>query len=243
MTRLFSRKRETAPDPSAPILVVTGMKQEAACAAGDGVVTICSGADVARLRAELSKLRNARFSAIVSFGLAGALDYALRPGDLLVADAVIASDARRAAHGRLSDALREGAAAKGCKIVHGEVAGVDAPAMDTDAKTKLRESTGAAAVDMESHVAAAFAEARKLPLAVVRAISDPAARALPPLAAQALTPEGDVDAKKVARELLRAPSQIGGLILAGLDSRAAFGALGRCGPLLGPLSRLVLANL
>jgi len=47
----------------------------------------------------------------------------------------------------------------------------------------------------------------------------------------------------VARELVRAPHQIGGLILAGLDSRAAFQSLGRCGPLLGPLLRLVLADL
>jgi hypothetical protein len=78
---------------------------------------------------------------------------------------------------------------------------------------------------------------------VVRAISDPAHRALPPLAAKALTPAGDICKKTVARELVRAPRQMGGLILAGLDSRAAFRSLGRCGPLLGPLLGLVLADL
>ncbi len=226
-----------------PVLVLTGMKREAACVAGEGVVAICSGASVLRLRAELDRLQERRFSAIVSFGLAGGLDHALRPGDLVIADTVVSGDDRHKTHGRLSDALAEGAAARGCRTIPGAIVGVDQPAMDRHAKTRLRERARAAAVDMESHLAAEFARERRIPFAVVRAISDPAARGLPPLAAKALTPEGDVCGKTVARELIRAPHQIGGLVLAGLDSRAAFGSLSRCGPLLGPLLRLVLADL
>jgi len=105
----------------------------------------------------------------------------------------------------------------------------------------LHERTGAVAVDMESHRAGAFARARNLPFAVVRAVSDPAARALPPLAAKAVTPKGGVDLALVLRELSREPAQIVDLIRAGLDSRAAFSTLRRVGPLLGPLLRLVLA--
>jgi adenosylhomocysteine nucleosidase len=244
MTLLLRRRQETArAAPSGPLLVVTGMKREAACVAGEGVIAICSGANVHRLHAELHKLRDQRFSAVVSFGLAGALDYALRPGDVMIADTVVHGHARHTTHNRLSDALSEGAAAKGCRIRPGAIVGVDEPAMDRHAKTHLRETAKAAAVDMESHLAVDFARERAIPFAVLRAISDPAARALPPLAAKALTPDGKVDGKKVARELVRAPRQMGGLIMAGLDSRAAFGSLGRCGPLLGPLLRLVLADL
>jgi hopanoid-associated phosphorylase len=244
MTLLESRRRETARVPAQrPVLVVTGMKREAACVAGEGVVVLCSGANVVKLRADLDQLQETRFAAVVSFGLAGALDHALRPGDLVIADTVVSGDDRHETHGRLSDALTEGAAAKGCKVLPGAIVGVDQPAMDRHAKIRLRDSANAAAVDMESHLAAGFARDRDIPFAVMRAISDPAHRALPPLAAMALTPDGDVDGKIVARELIRAPQQIGGLILAGLDSRAAFGSLGRCGPLLGPLLRLVLADL
>jgi adenosylhomocysteine nucleosidase len=244
MTLVEGRRREAARGAAlGPVLVVTGMKREAACVSGDGVVAICSGASAIRLRAELERLQETRFSAIVSFGLAGGLDYALRSGDIVVADTVVSGAARHETHRGLSEALAEAVGAKGCKAVSGAIVGVDAPAMDTKAKSFLRESAGARAVDMESHLAAEFARARDLPFAVLRAISDPAARALPPLAAKALTPEGDVDGKIVARELFRAPAQIGGLILAGLDSRAAFGSLSRCGPLLGPLSRLMLADL
>jgi adenosylhomocysteine nucleosidase len=243
MTLVQTRRREAGKGAAGPVLVVTGMKREAACVVDEGVVSLCSGADIARLRDELGRLRERRFSAVVSFGLAGALDYALRPGDVVVADTVVAGGARHATHGRLSEALAEGVAATGRKAVPGAIVGVDAPAMDRAAKTVLRESTRACAVDMESHLAAEFARERGVPFAVLRAVSDPAARALPPLAAMALTPEGDIDGRIVARELLRAPSQIGGLILAGLDSRAAFVSLSRCGPLLGPLLRLVLPDL
>ncbi|PPD45142.1 MAG: phosphorylase [Methylocystis sp.] len=243
MTLIQSRRREAARISDGPLLVVVGMKREAACAAGDGVHTLCSGANVSRLRAQLERMHDEKFSAVVSFGLAGGLDYGLRPGDVVIADEIVSAATRQATHRRFSDALTEGAAAKGCKTVAGAIVGVDEPAMNPSAKTHLRETAKAVAVDMESHLAAEFAHARRLPFAAVRAISDPAARALPPVAAKALTPQGDVDGVALARELIRAPGQIGGLILAGMDSRAAFISLGRCGPLLGPLLRLVLADL
>lgn len=218
------------------------MKREAACAANEGVTTLCSGANVARLRQQLDELSGTDFSAVVSFGLAGGLDYALRPGHVVVADAIVAGDARRDTHSRLSSALMKGAAAAGCKVTPGAIIGVDEPAMHPAAKAALREGAQAVAVDMESHLAEDFARRRNLPFVALRAISDPAARALPPLVAKALTPEGDIHALGVARELLRGPRQLGGLIRAGLDSRAAFVSLSRCGPLLGPLLRLMLAD-
>lgn len=243
MARGAIRRRTADLSAVAPVLVIVGMKREAACAAGEGVTTLCSGANVARLRHQLDTLGENHFSAVVSFGLAGGLDYALRPGHVVVADAVVAGEARRDTHSRLSSVLMKGAAAAGCKVSPGAIVGVDAPAMHPAAKATLRESAQAVAVDMESHVAEEFACRRELPFVALRAISDPAARALPPLVAKALTPDGDIHALGVARELMRGPHQLGGMIRAGLDSRAAFVSLGRCGPLLGPLLRLMLADL
>ncbi|MGJ0620298.1 MAG: phosphorylase [Methylocystis sp.] len=243
MTRDYSRRRTAKLDALAPILVIVGMRREAACAAGEGVATLCSGADVARLRRQLDALEGTDFSAVVSFGLAGGLDHALRPGHVVVADAVIAGEERRDTHSRLSSALMKGAVASGCKVSPGAIVGVDEPAMHPAAKAALRENARAVAVDMESHLAEDFARRRSIPFVALRAISDPAARALPPLVAKALTPEGDINAIAVARELVRGPGQLGGMIRAGLDSRAAFVSLSRCGPLLGPLLRLMLAEL
>ncbi|MBI1980876.1 MAG: phosphorylase, partial [Methylocystis sp.] len=237
MAQDSSRRRTARLNALAPILVVVGMKREAACAAGEGVVTLCSGANVARLRQQLDALEGRDFSAVVSFGLAGGLDYALRPGHVVVADAVVSEEARRGAHPRLSSALMKGAAAAGCKVSAGAIVGVEAPVMDQAAKATLREGAQAVAVDMESHLAEEFARRRSVPFVALRAISDPAARALPPLVAKALTPDGDIRMLGIARELIREPHQLGGMIRAGLDSRAAFVSLSRCGPLLGPLLR------
>lgn len=226
-----------------PVLVLTGMKREAACAATDGVVTLCSGADAAHLRRLLDALQGQDFGAVVSFGLAGGLDPTLRPGDCVVAREIVSPDARDAVDPRLAAAIGDAIARTGLAPVSGDIAGVDEMAMDVAAKTALRAQTGAIVVDMESHIAAAFARARGAPFAALRTVADPATRALPPLAAKAITPDGDVDNGYVTRELIRAPGQIGALIRTGLDSRAAFATLSRVGPLLGPLFRLVLAGL
>ena len=226
-----------------PVLLITGMKREAACAAGDGVITLCSSASAAQLRQSLERLKGQDFGAVISFGLAGGLDPALRPGDAIVAREIIAQGARYAVHPRLAAAMIDAVAKTGRAPVSDALVGVDQMAMDVAAKTALRKHTGAAAVDMESHIAAAFAKANRTPFAAVRVVADPATRTLPPLAAKAITPDGDIDNGYVTRELIRAPGQIGELIRTGLDSRAALSTLGRVGPALGPLLRLMLADL
>jgi hopanoid-associated phosphorylase len=243
MARAATRRLTPAEAAAAPILVLTGLAREAVCVTGDGTTVLCSGADVAVLRAALARMQGVRFSCVVSFGLAGGLDHALRPGDALIGVEAVAGATRTATDERLSAVLAEGLASAGVKTSRGAVAGVDQPVMTVRAKAALRDATQAAAVDMESHIAAQYAAARGLPLAILRVVGDPASRALPPLAASAVRPDGGVDISRVLRELIREPAQIGDLIRAGLDARAAFSTLGRCGPLLGPLLRLVLADL
>ncbi|MFY9655676.1 MAG: phosphorylase [Methylocystis sp.] len=222
-----------------PILVVTGLVREAA-SLGAGVVPLISGADCDALRRALTEAAQTPFSAVVSFGLAGGLDPALRPGTMIVASAVVAGSERRDCSRALVRILVEGFAGAGLAAREGLVAGVDAPVMTSEGKMALWRETGALTVDMESHLAAAFAKRQGLPFAVARAVSDPAKRALPPLAAKAVRHDGSVDIGFVLRELSREPRQLTGLIAAGLDSRAAFATLARCGPLICPLLRLAL---
>jgi adenosylhomocysteine nucleosidase len=222
-----------------PILVVTGLVREAQ-SLGAGVIPLISGADCEALRRALEEKAQTPFSAVVSFGLAGGLEPALKPGTMIVASAVVAGGERRECSTALARMLIEGFAGAGVATREGLVAGVEAPVMTPQAKAALFRDSGALAVDMESHLAAAFAKRQGLPFAVARAVSDPARRALPPLAAKAVRPDGSVDISYILRELGREPRQLAGLIAAGLDSRAAFATLSRCGPLIGPLLRLAL---
>ena len=68
------------------------------------------------------------------------------------------------------------------RVVRGGLAGVEEVVVAQACKAALRSETGAAAVDMESHIAAAYAAEAGLPFAALRVISDPASRALPALA-------------------------------------------------------------
>src|SRR5205807_5585181 len=57
-----------------PILIVTGLVQEARIAAGPGMIVICSSSDPRQLRALLATLDSTTFRGVISFGVAGGLD-------------------------------------------------------------------------------------------------------------------------------------------------------------------------
>ena len=96
-------------------------------------------------------------------------------------------------------------------------------------KAALWSETGAAAVDMESHIAAAYAAAnRGLPFAALRVISDPANRALPAIAMSAIKPNGDIDLRKVLRGVARNPMSLRALVSTGIDFNRALRSLRGC---------------
>jgi adenosylhomocysteine nucleosidase len=214
------------------ILIVTGATFEADIAAGDGVTTICSGADPSRLRKSLAEIDPRKFRAVISFGLAGGLDPALRPGDLLIADEIVFGTKTWQANSILASAFQSALRANE-KILRCRVAGADAAAMDPASKAALRAATGASAVDMETHIAAEFAERANLPWGALRAICDPASRALPPLATTGLKPDGGIDFAATLKSLARDPLQIPALVRTGIDTAIAVAALRRARGLLG----------
>ena len=204
-----------------PILAVTGLRAEARIAAGTGVMTVAGGGDPARLALLLQAALARGARAVISFGIAGGLEPGLAPGSVLIARAVH--------HGGLRTetasawVVRLAAALPGARIA--DIAGVDAAVVGAADKTALHRRTGAAAVDMESHVASRLAALHGLPFAALRVVADPAERSLPPAALVGMRPDGTTDIGAVLRSLGRAPRQLPGLIRTGLDARAAFSAL------------------
>jgi Phosphorylase superfamily len=114
------------------------------------------------------------------------------------------------------------------------IIGVDAPIAEPAIKRELHRTTGAAAVDMESHVVARLAAANGLAFAAVRVIVDPAHRAIPPAALLGMAPDGRADIWAVLRNLMARPSQLSLLARIAVDAFAARAEMLRVRRLLGP---------
>jgi hopanoid-associated phosphorylase len=192
-----------------------------------------AGGDPTRLRALLEARARPDCRAVISIGIAGGLDPTLVPGDVIVATGVTAPDRRHAASLAVAQRLARRLATHPNRVILADLAGVDAAVLSPTDKHALRRATGALAVDMESHVAAAFAARHALPFAAVRVVCDPAHRALPDLIANALRPDGEVSLPCVLGSLLRRPLQL--LAMPGLawDAAEGFRALRQCRDLLG----------
>lgn len=211
---------------SKPLLLVTGLKREARIGAGEGIVTVCSAGDPALLRSRLSELPAQDFSGVISFGIAGGLSPSLRTGDVVIASGVVSENVHHPVDEAWALSLASHIAPH-MPLERGLIAGVEAVLLHASHKTEAHRKTRAIAVDMESHIAAAYAKEHGLPFVAIRAISDPASRGLPRIAADALKPDGSVDMLKVLTGICRDPSQIPALIAAGRDSKRAFEALRR----------------
>jgi adenosylhomocysteine nucleosidase len=211
-----------------PILIVTGLLQEARIAAGPGMAVVCSSSDPQQLRALLTVFDPATIRGVISFGVAGGLDPSLKSGDVVVATEVMAGDARWLAGLSLSEDQIAGIALGRRRVVRGGLAGVEEIVAAQSCKAALRSVTGAAAVDMESHIAAAYAAENDLPFAALRVISDPATRALPALARTAIKPNGDIDLRMIFQGVVRNPRSLRALVSTGIDFNRALKSLRGC---------------
>jgi adenosylhomocysteine nucleosidase len=156
-------------------------------------------------------------NALVSFGLAGGLDPALRPGSVIIPALVLSEGKVYAAEPVLADLF-------GGVTGHRLVAGT-AVAADSRAKRRMHAETQAHAVDLESGSVARVAQDHGLPFAAVRAISDAADRDLPPAALVALDRDGSIDLVRVLASLLRQPMQLPALLALASDASRARRAL------------------
>ncbi len=215
--------------PSAwPTIAVTCLAFESRIAAGPGVAVLHG--HIPNLRTALEEAIARGCSGIISFGIAGGLAADLAAGAWVVASGVVAPHQRYPTD---PDWARRLLQALG-SAVHADIAGVDAPVVEPAEKRRLRDATSSVAVDMESHIAAAAAQAHGLPFAACRVIIDPAHRALPPAALVNLRPDGTPDIAAVLRSLIRQPRQLPALVRIAADARAAQLALRAGRRRLGP---------
>src|ERR1700736_1794564 len=175
------------------IVVVAGLAFEARLAAETGA-KVCHGRG-ARLRNSLASAVEEDCAGIISFGIAGGLDPRLRVGTPVVASAVVGDDDTLPTDRRWARYL--------LRILpdahYAPILGVEEPLADPALKGAAFKRTGAAVVDMESHLVAAAARRIGVPFAVVRVVADPAHRQVPKSALAGMRSDGSADALAVLR--------------------------------------------
>ena len=217
--------------------VVTGLAAEAGCLRQAGVVPAsvrCTGARPGAAAAAAEALIAGGCRGLVSFGTAGGLKPGMAPGTLVLATAAIMADGTRLAvdpawHGRLWAGIQS------LSPVTEAIAALAEPLLDPAAKAARLRATGAAAVDMESGEVGRCAAAAGIPFLVVRAVADPAERAIPPWVMQAVTVDGRTRVRPVLAQIVRNPAVVPALVRLAGDARRAMRSLSRVAALAGPL--------
>lgn len=211
--------------------VVTGLATEAGIVARAEPLSeapAISGADSARAAESAGRLIAQGAEALLSFGIAGALSPALRPGALILPSAVVLPDGGRIeTDPRWRQKLAACLEGQGLTAAGGPLLGSAEAVTTPKAKAALFARHGALAVDMESHAVAAAAQAAGRPFLVLRSVADPAERALPGWAMAATGADGRVKPGVAIAALSRRPWQVPASIRLGVETRSALKALGR----------------
>lgn len=117
---------------------------------------------------------------LANWGVAGALDAGLAPGDVLLPDRILyAPDAPAFAADADALACIDHALAPYLHVRTGALWSADRPVASAADKQALAARSGALAVDMEAATVAAVAARADLPFIALKAICDPATRELP----------------------------------------------------------------
>lgn len=190
---------------------------------GGDVLCAVTGAHPARAEPCAQDLIARGAQALVSFGLAGGLDPALRAGDVVVSATVTTGEDAWTGDARWAEQVRTRWAI--ARTHQGPILNANAVMSTPHEKAAAFVRTGAVAVDMESAGVAHGAAAADLPFIMVRAIADTAAHRLPAYAATAIDSQGQTRIGPVLRGLARDPASLTALLSLASASRRAFAAL------------------
>jgi adenosylhomocysteine nucleosidase len=211
------------------VIAFVGLAFEAKIAAAPGVQVVCRTAG-SELEAVADSAVRQGYRGMISFGVAGGLASQLRAGDWIVASSIREEHTVRqtdAVWSRKLLGMIDGA-------IHAPIVGVDSPIAEPAKKRELYRATGAAAVDMESHVVARVAAKHKLAFAALRVVVDPAHRAVPPAALIDMRPDGRPNVSAMLREVMTRPSQLSPLARIAVDAFTARAAMNRVRRDVGP---------
>lgn len=211
--------------------IVTALRAEAKCITprrlpfnemvrlreGTAIWVCGMGSAAARLAAV--GLRDQGVSALMSFGVAGALDETLRPGDLVLPERIHTEYAHPVSIEWRERILQH--LPKHVKVAGGTLATSYQVLTSEAEKREFSAKHGACAVDMESGAIAEIAANAGIPFVAVRAITDPIEFSPPPTLLGAVYPDGSVNALHLLTLILRRSVNVRTLLRLAPSMRAA----------------------
>lgn len=164
--------------------------------------------------------------ALMSFGVAAALDNKLVPGDLVLPEIIHSNGVDLPVtlewRNRIADALPSY-----LTVVGGKLTDTQKPLFTREEKIKLGEETGACAADMETAMVAEFAARADLPFIAVRAIVDPLEFSPPPALMDAVYADGSTDIIRLIPKLINGSVPFKTLFHLGMGMYAARATLNK----------------
>jgi adenosylhomocysteine nucleosidase len=201
---------------------------------GEHVLLVVSGIGPDRAQQAAAALLERGARALLSFGVAGGLDPSLRPGALVVATETIGERGERLttdgawrarASERLAEPLSGIAGRPIARVVVAPIAESACVVHDPAEKRRLAQSSGAAAVDMESAALARCAARAGLPYLALRAVCDSADMPIPVSAKIAVDGSGRLRLARLLLALIPRPLESFSLIQVDRAFRAALATL------------------
>jgi len=191
-----------------------------------------AGSDNATAAAEALIARGVR--RLVSWGCAAALADGLRPGALVIPQAVIHADGARTSFATPWQSQLLACLQPVAPVCTGPIAECDGIVASAEAKRNLHRTTGAIAADMETGAVARAAQRCGLPSLTIRSIVDTVSVTIPRSAQAALDGDGEIVVSRLLLQLLRSPSEILPLLDLARAFRCAMQSLARVAAHLGP---------
>ena len=214
--------------------IITGLQVETTCL--DNVaphlrkrysLRFCAGGNLGRARYGANFLIQNGAKGLVSFGIAGALDRQLQPGDIVIGTTIIdgSGNLYQSDENWLNNLKISGSTNSPCFT--GSIVSVEQPILTASGKYGLFSRFNSMAVDMESAGVAAAATANGIPFIAIRAIADPANRNVPSCASAGQATDGTMKPLAVTNQLLRRPWEVANIIRLAQDLISARSTLSR----------------
>ena len=161
---------------------------------------------------------------LVSFGVAGGLSSELRSGDVIVASQIVTKNRIFATDDLWSAWLLSAIP----NSIYAPLAGLDAAVLAGAARADLGASSGAVAIDTESHTVAEFATRHGMRCVSLRIVIDATHRNVPPVAVACISNDGATEIRQLGRLLLARPADVLDVLLLWIDWLSARKSLIRC---------------